>query len=297
MMNKVPSLPAPPRAEQRPFSYERHGVTVEDPWAWLRDQNYPDVQDEDVLAYLKAENEYFEAAMAPHKELTDQLFEEMKGRIKEDDSSVPIKDGDWLYWWAFKPGTQYRDWYRRPATGGDEALIYSENAEAEGKEYYRLGAFAVSPDGKLLATLVDDDGSERFKLVVRDLATGQDIETVTKVGIGNPVWTSDSKGIVFTEVNDQWRSYRAQYHRIGDDPANAVTLYEEKDDIAFSVGAARSTDDSLIFISTGNNSSNEIRFVPADDPASPLVLITPRRPEIQYEADAAHGKLWILTND
>ena len=296
-MNKVPSLPAPPRAEQRPFSYERHGVTVEDPWAWLRDQNYPDVQDEDVLAYLKAENEYFEAAMAPHKELTDQLFEEMKGRIKEDDSSVPIKDGDWLYWWAFKPGTQYRDWYRRPATGGDEALIYSENAEAEGKEYYRLGAFAVSPDGKLLATLVDDDGSERFKLVVRDLATGQDIETVTKVGIGNPVWTSDSKGIVFTEVNDQWRSYRAQYHRIGDDPANAVTLYEEKDDIAFSVGAARSTDDSLIFISTGNNSSNEIRFVPADDPASPLVLITPRRPEIQYEADAAHGKLWILTND
>ncbi|MDP9422948.1 MAG: S9 family peptidase [Pseudomonadota bacterium] len=296
-MNKVPNLPAPPRAEQRPFSYERHGVTVDDPWAWLRDQNYPDVQDEDVLSYLKAENAYFEAAMAPHKALTDQLFEEMKGRIKEDDSSVPIKDGDWLYWWAFKPGTQYRDWYRRPATGGEEALIYSENAEAEGREYYRLGAFAVSPDGKLLATLVDDDGSERFKLVVRDLATGQDIETVTRVGIGNPVWTSDSKGIVFTEVNDQWRSYRAQYHRIGDDPANAATLYEEKDDIAFSVGAARSTDDSLIFISTGNNSSNEIRFVPADDPASPLALITPRRPEIQYEADAAHGKLWILTND
>ena len=214
-MNKATSLPEPPRAEQRPFSYERHGVTVEDPWAWIRDQGYPDVQDKDVLAYLNAENDYFEAAMAPHKALTDQLFEEMKGRIKEDDSSVPIKDGEWLYWWAFKPGTQYRDWYRKPASGGEGALIYSENAESEGKEYYRLGAFAVSPDGKLLATLADDDGSERFKLVVRDLATGEDIETVTKVGIGNPVWTSDSKGIVFTEVNDQWRSYRAQYHRIG----------------------------------------------------------------------------------
>jgi oligopeptidase B len=297
MMNKVPNQPTPPSAEQRPHHYTRHGVTIEDPWAWLRDENYPDVQDEDVLAYLEAENEYFEAAMAPHKALTDELFEEMKGRIKEDDSSVPMKDGDWLYWWAFKPGTQYRDWYRKPADGGDGALIYSENAEAEGKEYYRLGAFAVSPDGRLLATLVDDDGSERFKLVVRDLASDKDVETVTKVGIGNPVWTSDSKGLVFTEVNDQWRSYRARYHRVGDDPAKAVTLYEEKEDIAFSVGAARSTDDSLIFITTGNNSSNELRFVPANDPTAPQKLVKARRPDIQYETDAAHGKLWILTND
>ena len=296
-MNKVSDLPPAPNAEPRPHSYQRHGVTIEDPWAWLRDKDYPNVQDEQVLSYLKAENAYFEAAMAPHKALTDELFEEMKGRIKEDDSSVPIKDGDWLYWSEFKKGTQYRDWYRKPAGGGDGALIYSENAEAEGKEYYRLGAFAVSPDGRLLATLVDDDGSERFKLVIRDLSTGQDVETVTKVGIGNPVWTSDNKGIVFTEVNDQWRSYRAQYHRVGDDPAKAVTLYEEKEDIAFSVGAARSTDDSLIFISTGNNSSNEVRFVPADNPAAPLVLIKSRRPDIQYDADAAHGKLWIHTND
>lgn len=297
MMNKATTLPTPPRAEQRPFSYERHGVTIDDPWAWLRDQNYPDVQDQDVLSYLKAENAYFEAAMKPHEGLVETLFQEMKGRIKEEDSSVPLKDGDWLYRAAFKEGTQYRDWYRQPATGGDETLIYSENAEAEGKEYYRLGAFAVSRDGKLLATLVDDDGSERFKVVVRDLATGKDIETVTKVGIGNPVWTSDGKGLVFTEVNDQWRSYRARYHRIGDDPAKAVTLYEEKDDIAFSVGVDRTTDDSLIVISTGNNSSNELRIVPADNPTAPLTLIRPRKADMQYEIDAAHGKLWILTND
>jgi oligopeptidase B len=291
------TLQNPPVAARKPHTNEAHGVRWDDDWHWIRDQNYPDVRDQEVLAYLKAENDYFEAAMAPHKALTDELFEEMKGRIKEDDATVPLKDGDWLYWSEFKKGTQYRDWYRKPASGGDGTLIYSENAEAEGKEYYRLGAFAVSPDGKLLATLADDDGSERFKLVVRDLSTGQDIETVTKVGIGNPVWTSDSNGIVFTEVNDQWRSYRAQYHRVGDDPANAVTLYEEKDDIAFSVGVARSTDDSLIFISTGNNSSNEVRFVPGDNPTAPRTLIKARRPEIQYDADAAHGKLWIHSND
>ena len=291
------TLQNPPIAVRKPHSNEAHGVRWDDPWHWLRDPNYPDVQDQEVLDYLKAENAYFEAAMKPHEDLIEELFQEMKGRIKEDDASVPIKDGDWLYWSAFKEGTQYRDWYRKPAGGGDEALIYSENAEAEGKEYYRLGAFAVSPDGKLLATLADDDGSERFKLVVRDLATGKDLETVTTVGIGNPVWTSDSAGLLFTEVNDQWRSYRARYHRMGDDPAKAVTIYEEKEDIAFSVGVARSTDDSLIFISTGNNSSNEIRFVPAGQPLAPLTLIRPRMPDIQYDADAAHGKLWILTND
>jgi oligopeptidase B len=290
-------LPAAPRAARRPHRFTRHGVTIDDPYAWLRDPKYPVVEDKDVLDYLKAENAFFEAAMKPHAELVETLFEEMKGRIKEDDSTVPIRDGDFLYWAAFLPGSQYRDWYRKPVAGGPDQLIFSENEQAKDKEYFRLGAFAVSPDGARLATLVDDDGSERFKLVIRDLASGATLETVTAVGIGSPVWTSDSAGIVFTEVNDQWRSYRARYHRIGADPADAVTLYEEVDDIAFSVGVDRSTDRSLILISTGNNSSSEVRFVPADRPDAPLVLIRARAPDVQYEVDAAHGKLWILAND
>ena len=101
-MNKVPQA-APLIAEQRPYSYERHGVTIEDPYHWLRDPGYPTVDDEDVLSYLRAENSYFEAAMAPHQPLIETLFQEMRGRIPEDDSSVPVKDGDWTYWWAFQP--------------------------------------------------------------------------------------------------------------------------------------------------------------------------------------------------
>jgi oligopeptidase B len=291
------TLPPPPIAERRPHKHRAHGVEWQDDWHWLRDPAYPEVKDEAVLDYLKAENAYFEAAMKPHEGLIETLFEEMKGRIKDDDKSVPIRDGDWLYWWEFEKGTQYRDWYRRAVAGGADELIYSENKEAEGREYFRLGALAVCPDGKLLAALADADGSERFTLTVRDLATGEDVETVTKVGIGQPVWTSDSKGLVFTEVNDQWRSYRARYHRIGDDPAEAVTIYEEKDDIAFSVDVDGSTDRSLIFVSTGHNSSNEVRFVSAADPSAPLTLVRPRAPDLQYEADAAHGRLWILAND
>ena len=296
-MDKPVSLPAPPAAEQRPYSYEAHGVTIEDPWHWLRDPKYPEVDDPDVLAYLHAENDYFEGWAGQHRKLIDQLFEEMKGRIKEDDSSVPMKDGGWLYWWAFKPGAQYRTWYRKPVAGGEEHVIFDEPVEAEGKDYFRLGALEVSPDGRLAALLVDADGSERFHLKIRDLATGRDIETVTEVGIGQPVWASGSDGIVFTEVNEHWRSYRARYHRLGAPTSDDVTLYEETEELGFSVGAGKTTDKSLIVISTGDNATNEVRFVPADDPTGPLTLISPRKPKREYHVDAAHGRLWIVTND
>ncbi len=290
------SLP-PPEAEQRPYSYERHGVTIEDPWHWLRDPNYPQVQDEQVLAYLTAENDYFQQWAQQHQQLIGELFEEMKGRIKEDESSVPIRDGDWLYWWAFRPGAQYRTWYRKRLAGGDDQILFDEPAEAEGKDYFRLGALEVSPDGRLAAVLVDESGGERFTLRIRDIASGKDLETVTDVAISQPVWTSDSAGIVFTEVNEQWRSYRARYHRLGTPVAQDVTLYEETEDPGFSVGVGRSQDRSLIIIGTGDNATSEVRFVPASDPAQPLTLVSPRKANRQYEVDAAHGRLWILTND
>jgi oligopeptidase B len=296
-MTKPIDLRAPPKAEQRPYSYERHGFKVDDPYFWLKDQGYPKVDDEDVLTYLKAENAYFEAAMKPHQPLIDTLFEEMKGRQKEDESSVPLRNGAYLYWWAFKPGAQYRTWYRKPVAGGADQVIFDEVAEAEGKEYFRLGAMSVSPDGRLAATLVDDNGSERFDLRIRDLATGKDVETVTEVGIGQPVWTNDSKGVVFTEVNENWRSYRARYHRLGTPVAQDKTLYEETKELGFTVGVSKAQDDSLIFISTGDNATNEVRFVSADNPAGPLTLMSPRKEKRQYSVDASHGKLWVLTND
>lgn len=125
-----------PTADRRPHSFTRHGIMVEDPYAWLRDPGYPEVKDKDVLSYLEEENAFFEAAMQPHKALTDRLFEEMKGRIKEDDSSVPQKDGDYIYWRAFEIGAQYRKWYRKPVAakddGGEDQLILDEPALAEG---------------------------------------------------------------------------------------------------------------------------------------------------------------------
>ncbi|MGI8611413.1 MAG: S9 family peptidase [Sphingomicrobium sp.] len=296
-MNKTSDLPPPPSAAQRPYSYERHGQTIDDPWHWLRDPGYPQVQDAAVLAYLTAENDYFRAAMQPHQGLTDALFEEMKGRIKEDESSVPVRDGEWLYWWAFSPGAQYRSWYRKKFAGGPDEMLFDEPVEAEGKEYFRLGALEVSPDGKLLAVMVDDNGSERFKLRIRDIASGKDLETVTDVAIGQPVWSSDSTGMVFNEVNENWRSYRARFHRLGAPTDEDVTLYEETEELGFTVHVSRSQDRKLVFIATGDNATTEVRFVPAADPTVPPVLISPRKEKREYSVDSAHGKLWIVTND
>ncbi|WP_347270747.1 S9 family peptidase [Rhizorhabdus histidinilytica] len=292
-------LPAPPVAARRPHSYSRHGHRVEDPWAWLKDPKYPTVDDPDILAYLREENAYFEAAMRPHAALVETLFAEMKGRLKEDDASVPQKDGNWLYWWAYKPGGQYRLWYRKPADGADarETVILDEPAEAASVDYFRLQVLSVSPDGRLAAWSADRSGAERFELRIRDLATGQDVETVTTVANGAVAWGNDSHSLVYTEVNDNWRTYRARLHILGTDPATDRTLYEETEELGFNVGVGKTQDDRWIVVATGDNQTSEVRLVPADDPGAAPLLVSARQVKREYSVDSAHGSLWILTND
>ena len=201
--------------------------------------------------------------------LVETLFEEMKGRIKEDESSVPVRDGDWLYWWAFEPGAQYRSWYRRPVAGRRRPADLRRAGRSRGQGIFPPRRARDQPRRPARRHPVDDDGSERFDLRIRDLATGEDVETVTDVGIGHPVWT---------ERQPRHRLHRGQ-RAIGAATARAttgsasrssedVTLYEETEELGFSVGVSRSQDRSLIFIATGDNATSEVRFVPAGRPAS-----------------------------
>src|SRR5690349_18946994 len=151
MASSTTTVSAPPIAAKKPSSLTHHGITVSDDYAWLRDPGYPEVTDKAVLAHLEAENAWFEARMAAHKPLMDELFQEMRGRIKEADKSVPQKDGDWFYWIEFEEGAEYKKWWRRPVAGGPDELILDEVSLAEGKEYFRLGALSVSQAGRLLA--------------------------------------------------------------------------------------------------------------------------------------------------
>ena len=288
--------PQPPVAQQRPYSYEQHGYRVEDPWFWLKDPGYPKVKDKDVLAYLDAENSYFETAMKPHRPLVDTLFGEMKGRIKEDDKSVPQKDGDWLYWREFETGAQYRKWFRRRVAGGEPQLMLDEPALAQGKEYFRLGAISVSPNGRYLAFAIDDNGSERFEARVRDLATGKMLPDVIPGTLSSLVWTTDSKGFLYSLANENWRTDNARLHWLGDPIEKDVELFHEADE-GFRVGIGLTSSEKWITISTGDHVTSEIWLLPAHDPLAKPLLVSARQVGREYDVDEHDGTLFIHTND
>ena len=291
---------AVPSADRRPHSFTRHGITVEDPYAWLRDPGYPEVTDRDVLSYLEEENAFFEAAMQPRKALTDRLFEEMKGRIKEDDSSVPQKDGDYIYWRAFEVGAQYRKWYRKPVAAGDDSaqdqLILDEPALAEGHDYFRLGALSVSPDGRYLAYAIDNDGSERFEARIKDLFTGEILPEVIPDTLSSLVWTGDSKGLLYGIANEQWRTDNTRLHWLGQPVESDVELFHE-DDEGFRVSVGLTSSEKWIVIATGDHVTSEVWLLPADNPTAPPLLVAPRQPGREYEVDEHEGTLYIRTND
>jgi oligopeptidase B len=286
----------PPVAEKRAHSFTHHGITVTDDYYWLKDQSYPKVDDADVLAYLKEENAYFEANMAAHKPLTDQLFAEMKARIKEDDSSVPQKDGDWIYWSKFDEGAQYRKYYRKAAAGGPDILILDENVLAKGKDYFRLGEMSISPNGNLMAYAYDDNGSERFEAHVRDLTTGKDLPDIIPGTLSSIEWTSDNKGFVYGLANENWRTDNLKHHILGSDPKTDKEIFREADE-GFRVDVGLTAQEDYLTINVGDNVTSEIRLVPASDPTAKPILIKPRKAGVQYSVDVRDGKIWVLTND
>lgn len=296
MNAKTETTVQPPVAEKRAHQFTAHGVTISDDYHWLRDQSYPTIDDKDILVHLEKENAYFEAQMAPQAALTETIFQEMKGRVKEDDSSVPQKDGDYIYWSKFDEGAQYRKHYRKPASGGADQLILDENELAKGKDYFRLGAAEISPDGKLLAYAYDDNGSERFDLHIRNLDSGEELKDIIPGTLSSIVWTKDSKGLVYGLANENWRTDNAYYHRLGDDPKKAKLLYKEAD-IGFGVGVGITAQEDWIVIATGDNVTSEVRLVPADNPAAEPILISPRKEGRQYSVDVRDGTLYIHTND
>ena len=286
----------PPIAKRVPHAFTRHGIAVEDPYAWLRDPGYPEVKDADILSYLNAENAYFEAAMTPHRGLVDTIVAEMKGRIKDDDSSVPQKDGEWLYWYAYDAGAEYPKWYRRHHAGGRDEVILDEPALAAGHDYFRLGGHAVSPDGRLLAYAVDTDGSERFVLRVRELATGTDLPDLIENWRYGLIWAADSKSFLYTDADENWRSKAVWHHRLGDPQSADREIYREHDP-KFGVSLGRTQSRRFATFSTGDHATNEIRLLPLSDFSAEPVLVAPRVTDRLYDLDEREGVLYIRTND
>ncbi|MBU7579133.1 MAG: S9 family peptidase [Porphyrobacter sp.] len=301
-VTSVPTTPAaasdikPPVAAKRAHTYTVHGITVEDPYDWLYDKSYPTVDDKDVLDHLKAENAFFEAKMEGQKALTEALFTEMRARIKEDDSTVPQKDGDYLYWSEFEEGAQYRKHYRKPVAGGEAELLIDENKLAEGLEYFRLGAASISQNGRFLAYATDTNGSERYTARIKDLATGEHLPDVIENLRGDLVWVKNDTALVYGPSTEEWRTLEAKLHVIGTPVESDVTLYKEEDQ-SFGVGTGLSAPEDWLIIATGDNETSEVRLVPAADPTAAPILVKPRKKGVEYGVDVRDGELWVWTND
>ena len=292
----TPAPAAPPVAEKREHSYSRHGITISDPYNWLHDKSYPKVDDKDVLAYVEAENAWFEARMAPHKAMVDSLFEEMKGRIKEDDSTVPQKDGDFLYWSKFDEGQEYRKWYRKPVAGGADQLILDENQLAEGHDYFRLGAASISQNGRFLAYSTDTNGSERYTARIKNLETGALLADELTNLRGGLTWVANDTALVYGPSTEEWRTLEAKLHVIGTPVESDVTLYREEDQ-SFGVGVGLTAQEDWLVIATGDNETSEVRLVRADNPTGEQILVKARKKGVEYDVDVRDGTLFVHTND
>ncbi|MDT9012438.1 S9 family peptidase [Novosphingobium sp. APW14] len=290
------SLTTPPKAAKKPHSFTHHGITVTDDYAWLRDPGYPEVKDAEVLAHLAAENAWFESRMAGQQGRIDALFKEMRARIKEADKSVPQKDGDYLYWIEFEEGAEYKKWWRRPVAGGPDELILDEVALAAGHEYFRLGAIAVSNDGKLLAWSVDDNGSERFTARIKVIATGEVLPDEIPGTLSSLIWVAQDKGLVYSLANEQWRTDNARLHWLGQPLSSDVELYHE-DDEGFRVGCSLSANEQWLIIGTSDHETSEVRLVPAADPLATPLLVKPRQNGVEYDVDLNGETLFIHAND
>ncbi|MEQ9144295.1 MAG: S9 family peptidase [Parvibaculaceae bacterium] len=299
------ALPAtPPVADKKPVSETRHGITRSDPYAWLRDPDWqtlmkdPSVLQPDIRAYLEAENAYADAAFEPLADLREKLFQEIKGRIKEDDSSVPSPHGDWLYYTKYETGAQHPLFCRKPRSGkGDEAILLDGNKEAEGEAYFKIGGAARSYDDQLFAWSADLKGSEYFTLRVRDMATGKDLDDVIPDVSGGAVWAPDNRTLFYVRVDENHRPSHVFRHRLGDDPATDVCVYEEKDP-GFFVGVGSVQSKRYIVISAHDHQTSESYLIDGHEPESAPRLVAEREPGVEYdiEHDAPRDRFLIVTN-
>lgn len=290
------SLTTPPKSVKQPTSVTHHGITVTDDYAWLRDPGYPEVKDAAILDHLAAENAWFETRMAGQQGRIDALFKEMRARIKEADKSVPQKDGDYLYWIEFEEGAEYKKWWRKPVAGGPDELILDEVVLAAGHEYFRLGAIAVSNDGRLLAWSVDDNGSERFTARIKVIATGEVLPDEIPGTLSSLIWVAGDKGLVYSLANEQWRTDNARLHWLGQPISSDVELYHE-DDEGFRVGCSLSANEQWLIIGTSDHETSEVRLVPAADPLATPLLVKPRQSGVEYDVDLHGETLFIHAND
>ena len=295
-----PDLTAP-AARKSPSRDVRHGIERVDDYAWLRADNWqemfrkPETLDPQIKAHLDAENTYQQALMADTADLRKTLFAEMKGRIKEDDSSVPMKDGPFAYGTSYRTGGEHPRFFRTARAGGEQMILIDGDREAEGKAYFRIGGVDHSNDHEHLLWSFDDNGSEFYTLRVRHASTSKELpDIVTDTG-GSGTWNVDNSGFFYTRLDENHRPGHIFYHPLGKDVGNDRLVYEELDPGFFmNVGGTRLND--WIMISINDHETSEYRLLPANQPDAEPILVKAREPGVQYDLEEGGDVFFILTN-
>ena len=280
----------PPIAPIRPKRLESHCDVRVDDYFWLREKTSPAVRD-----YLAAENAYTGAIMQPHAELREQLYQEIVGRVKETDLTVPVRHGDYIYYTRTEKGQQYGIHCRkRLRADAEEELLLDANVLAEGHEYFRVGAFEPSPDQRLLAYSTDFEGDEIYTVRVKDLQTGALLTESIGGTSASLAWANDSRTFFYATVDKAKRPFKVFRHELGQ--ADDTLVFHEPDE-RFELDLARSKSRAYVFIDIFSHTTTEYRFVPADDPRSDFRVMLPRVQDVEYDA-AHHGDhFYIRIND
>jgi len=278
-----------------------HGISRDDPYHWLRAGNWQEVMrdpaalDNEIGDYLRAENAYFEAEFGEKsKELRQAIYGEIRGRIKEDDSSVPLPDGPFAYFTAMEENKQYPLLMRTARQAKDETLLLDCNIEA-GNGYFGFGGATHDPSHRYLAWSADRNGSEYFTIRVRDLETGKELADVMENTGGGAVWSQDSSGLYYVEQDENHRPFRVRLHRMGTAQSDDLIVYEEKD-AGFFVGVGKTLSGKYILVDAHDHQTSEVRLIDAKKGGEP-VLVAPRKEGREYSIEERHGTLFIVTNE
>ena len=288
------AAPTPPRAAIRPHPFKEHGRERIDNYYWLRDDTR---QNPEVLAYLASENAYTEAVLASTGPLRTKLFQELVGRLKADDDTVPYrKDGFW-YYRRFETGQEYDRLYRRKGTmTAPEELLLDLPALAAGHDYFSLGSWDVTPDGRLLAWTEDTVSRRQHTLHVRDVSTGERLAEQIGNCSGDVVWANDNRTLFYIEKDPvTLLGFRVRRHRLGSDPQNDPVVWEEKDN-SFYTEIAKSKSGRFIEIFSQSTVSTEVRLLDADRPSEPFRLFLPRERGHEYSVEDLGDRFIVLTN-
>lgn len=309
-MSQAPSgTPAPPVAKRVETRREHHGDVFVDPYEWLRAKGDPE-----VIAHLEAENDYVDKMTAHLEPLRQKIFDEIKARTKETDLSVPTRQGDWWYYARTFEGKQYRVQCRCPVADPDdwsppvleedteipgEQVMLDSNAEAEGHEFFALGAARVSLDGNLLAYSVDTVGDERYTLRFKDLRTGELFpDEIADIAAG-ATWAADNRTVYYLTLDAAHRPDKVWRYRLGSGEPSELVYHEEDERFWLGVGLTRS--DSYVLIASGSSITSEYRYAEAADPDAQFTVVLPRRDGVEYAVEHAvvggEDRFLILHND